>query len=162
MTTHLNDDQIAAAVAGLELDRETERHLNGCVTCRREVAEFGDTVGARRAEMLEDAPDWKAQRAAVLDRLPAAPRIGQPHWWSGRSRALALAAAVACVIGLAALWPRETDSPRQVAGDLPVAQILEESEALLEDGNIPGFEPIQWSSSELGLATAAPTPDTSS
>ena len=28
MTTHLNDDQMTAALAGLELDHETERHLN--------------------------------------------------------------------------------------------------------------------------------------
>ena len=112
--------------------------------------------------MLDGVADWQTHRAEVLARLPEAPRAADRRWWSGRSGALALAAAVACAIGLAVLWPNEPGTPRQAAGELPVAQILEESEALLDDGSIPGFEPIQWSTSELGLAAAAPTPDTSS
>jgi anti-sigma factor RsiW len=162
MTNHLHDDQIAAALAGGELEPEVERHLNACVACRRSLAAFTEVVGARRDEMFGRAPDWDAQRAAVMERLPSAPAVSNHPWWTGRSRAFALAAAVACAVGLVALWPRDTAPPQPTGNELPVAQILEESDTLLEDGSIPGFEPIQWSTSELGLAATAPTPDTSS
>ena len=75
---------------------------------------------------------------------------------------LALAAAVLIAVGVTALWPDKQVDRRPADVDVPVARILEETEALLSDDAIPGFEPIQWDAHELELGTEVPTPSTTS
>jgi anti-sigma factor RsiW len=139
---HLDDHQISAALAGLDLDREVDEHLASCVECRGRVASMGELIADRRHRILAEEPDWIRQRAAVLDRLPGASSVpassASRRWWRP---ALAAAAAVVVVAGLSLLGPRSVE--RTAAnGEIPVAEILAEMDALLEDDSIPGFEVI--------------------
>lgn len=162
MTKHLNDDQIAAVLAGLELEPDARAHLDGCVSCRREVAGFDEATAWRRDAMLDGAPDFEAQRRAVMARIPDAQTAFAPRRRGIRGPVLALAAAVLIAVGVTALWPDRQADRRSSGGDVPVARILEETEALLADDAIPGFEPIQWDVDDLELGTEVPTPSTTS
>jgi hypothetical protein len=162
MTRHLNDDQIAAVLAGLELEPDARAHLDGCVGCRREVAVFDEATARRRDAMLDDVPDFEAQRRAVMARIPGGPATLARRGRSVRGPVLALAAAVLIAVGVTALWPDKQVDRRPADVDVPVARILEETEALLSDDAIPGFEPIQWDAHDLELGTEVPTPSTTS
>lgn len=138
---HLDDAQIAAAVAGLEMDGPGQEHLSSCVECHRQVGEMRDAIGARRLQMELTTPDWDAQRAAVLGRLtagPPAPAVPSRRWWRP---AMAAAAALLVVTAVVLVGPRTTEMASSGA-DLPVAEILAEVEVLLDDDSIPGFEVI--------------------
>jgi len=162
MTNHLNDDQIAAVVAGLELEPGARAHLDGCVGCRRALADFEETVARRRDAMLAGLPDLEAQRHAIMARIEDAPAVVGPRGRGVRHTLLALAAAAVLAIGIAALWPERSGDRALAGGDVAVATILEETEALLADDAIPGFEPIQWDAEDLGLDSEVPTPSTTS
>lgn len=138
---HLDDEQTATAVAGLELDRDGRDHLSSCVDCRRKVEAMRDLIEARRLLMEGDEPDWSAQRDAVLMRLRSEPtRSGarRRSWWRP-AMAAAAALAVVAVVGL--IGPRSTEIASN-GQELPVAEILAEMDALLADDSIPGFEII--------------------
>ena len=72
MNRHLDDDQIAAAVAGLGLEPDAQSHLGSCLSCRQQVEDLKGLIGARRQELLSDEPDWERQREEILRRLPGA------------------------------------------------------------------------------------------
>jgi len=161
MTNHLDDDQIAAVLAGLELEPDVRAHLEGCVACRRVLAGPEETVAARRRAMLDEMPDFEAQRRAIMAKI-GAPAVVGPRGHGARHTLLALAAAAVVAIGVAVLWPEDSGDRAHRGGDVPVATILEETEALLADDAIPGFEPIQWDAEDLGLGSEVPTPSTTS
>lgn len=162
MTNHLNDDQIAAVLAGLEVEPDVRVHLDGCVACRRLIADFEESVAAQRYALLDDAPDFEAQRQAILASIGHTPAVVAPRRRGTRHTLLALAAAVVVALGVAALWPERSGDRASGGNDVPVATILEETEALLADDAIPGFEPIQWDAEDLGLGSEVPTPSTTS
>jgi anti-sigma factor RsiW len=138
---HLNDDELSSAIAGLELSPEAETHLAGCVSCRNEVEALGGAINERRAALESRAPDWQAQRQAVMDRLadrPAASRQTARRWVRP---ILAMAATLVVAVGVGVLAPPgAVDSPP--AQDLPIEEILAEVDALLADDSLPGFESI--------------------
>ena len=138
---HLDDGQISTAVAGLDLDAEGRGHLETCVDCRRRVGSMQDLIGARRLRMEDEEPDWAAQHEAVLGRLPSVAQttsVRSRGWWRP---AMAAAAALAVVAVVSMVGPRSTElAPND--SDFPVAEILAEVDALLEDDSIPGFEII--------------------
>jgi len=140
MSQHLDDATLTAAVAGLDLTPDERRHLADCVACRRAVDGLRRTIAARRSELEAGAPDWTAQRRAVLERLPQGrpafrPRLSAPL--------LALAAAVLVgAIGLA-VWQIGLQAPAAPPADAAeLERVLAEADALLADDSIPGFEPI--------------------
>ncbi len=138
---HLDDEQISAAVAGLEPDAEERGHLQSCVECRRRVQAMQRLIDSRRLRLEDDEPDWAAQRQSVLGRLPRvapAPAAVARGWWRP---AMAAAAALAVVAVVSLVGPRSTELSSDVA-EIPVAEILAEVDALLEDDSIPGFEVI--------------------
>jgi anti-sigma factor RsiW len=141
---HLDEDELTAAVAGTELDGAVREHLAECLVCHRQVAALRELIEARQDELAEQAPDWEAQRDAVMERMCETAR--------GRSRrrwlrpALAAAAAVAMAVGVGVL---QLDNGNGVDRDLKVEEILAEAEALLEDNSIPGFEVIDPGLDEL-------------
>jgi len=140
MTKHLTSDEIAAAVAGLELEPSVGNHLESCVVCRAEAAVLKDLITARRDEIQADAPDWAAQAAEIMDRLPTDAEAGRqrrPKWFRP---ALAVAAALVMAVGL---WILRLESPVGPPTDeLAVEEILAEMDELLSDDSIPGFEII--------------------
>jgi hypothetical protein len=142
MTSHLDEREISAAVAGLELAGPAAAHLESCLECRRRVADPAQLIGRRRAEQAAGEPDWEAARAAVLARLPgveserAASR--RLRWW----RPLAAAAAVVAIaVAVGLLAPGRT-AVDPTENEIPVEEILAEVDALLADDSIPGFELI--------------------
>ena len=81
MTNHLNDDQIAAVVAGLELEPGARAHLDGCVGCRRALADFEETVARQVASRAAHArvanvADPNYTVVATFPRRSLPPRIG--------------------------------------------------------------------------------------
>jgi len=140
MTTHLTSDQIAAAVAGLELKPEVRDHLESCVVCRADAAVLKGLITVRREEMQADAPDWAVQAAEIMDRLPTDAGTGhqrRPKW---RRPALAVAAVLVMAVGLGIL--RQESPVGTPADELAVEEILAEMDELLSDDSIPGFEII--------------------
>jgi hypothetical protein len=138
---HLENERISAVVAGLELEAEERAHLESCVECRRSVSAMRDLISVRRVQLEAGEPDWSAQREAVLGRLPPAGRTGPARgrgWWRP---ALAAAAAV-IVAGVVILMGPRSSELASNGPEIPVAEILAEVDALLEDDSIPGFEVI--------------------
>jgi hypothetical protein len=142
MTNHLDEREISAAVAGLELAGPAAEHVESCLECRRRVADTAQLIGRRRAEQTAGEPDWEAARAAVLAQLPgveserAASR--RLRWWQPLA---ATAAVVAVAVAVALLAPdRVAVDPSE--SELPVEEILAEVDAVLSDDSIPGFELI--------------------
>jgi len=142
MTRHLDDHEIAAAVAELELTPECEDHLASCLDCRRQLTAMEQLIGQRRRQLAAGEPDWEAARRAVLDRIDhpvvASGRSRRVRWWRPLAAAAA-AVAVAVVVGLLAPGGAERDPGRT---ELAVDEILAEVDAVLEDDSIPGFEVI--------------------
>lgn len=140
MTTHLTDLEIAAAIAGEKLDPRAAEHWAECVSCRQQARDLERLLEARRAQLADGAPDWQAQRDAVLARLAPRPvELGARRARPWLRPALALAATVLITVGLGLLWP---DPAPTATGELPVADILAEAEALLASDEIPGFAVI--------------------
>lgn len=137
MNRHLNDDQIAAAVAGTQLDETAAEHLASCVSCKRQVASVRGLIEQRRQEMVAEEPDWEDQRERVLARLGEAEISRSGRRWL--RPALAAAALIALAVGVGLLQlPNGGVPDREIA----VEEILAEAEALLDDDSIPGFEAI--------------------
>ncbi len=140
MSRHLEDQEIAALLAGDALGDGADEHRAGCLLCRQRMREFEELLEGRRAGLAAGAPDWRAQRAAVLARIAEYPRL--PLAPTGRRwlrPALAVAAAALLAVGLGLLWPAARPA---ATGELPVGDILAEAEALLASEEIPGFAVI--------------------
>ena len=137
MNTHLNDHEIAAAVAGLDLEPATLAHHGACGACRGKVEAMRALLDRRRLELLGEAPDWDAQRRQVLQRLaPTLPK-------TSRLRPV-LAAAAAVLVALALSLVRAPGPPvgTEAVSRLDVDEILAEVDAVLADDSLPGFEAI--------------------
>jgi AcrR family transcriptional regulator len=140
MNAHLDDLELAAAVAGLDLEPSVAEHLAVCATCRDRVAAMESLLERRRLARRADEPDWEAQRRAVLAGLPTPRRLPIPRvglWWRPL---LAAAAVLALATTVALVRSRETAPPARP--DLPVEQILADVDATLDRGGIPGFGPL--------------------
>jgi anti-sigma factor RsiW len=141
MKTHLEDHEITAAVAGLELEAAPEEHLGSCVSCRRQVSAMRNLIDARLEDLEAEAPNWERQRRQIMMQLPAAAtaRPGRRRW---TRPLLAVAAVLVVAIGLRVLWAPAPVADPGIVSDLPVEQILAEVDAILDDDSIPGFELI--------------------
>ncbi len=148
MNRHLDDEQIAGAVAGAELAPDMRGHLDSCLDCRHKVATMEKLIRLRRHSMAVGEPDWEAQRAAVLHRLPERQAVQhkQPKSWLRPLLAAAAALIVVAVVGL--LRPEHTEIASNGA-DISVEEILAEVDELLADDSIPGFEVIDPGMEEL-------------
>jgi len=147
MNNHLTSEEIAAAVAGLELEDAGRDHLVDCVVCRAEVADLENLIAARRAAILTEEPDWDDQAERIMTRLPSEAGIGgrrRPRWLRP---VLALAAALVVAVGIGLLRPDPPVAPP--AGEPSVEEILAEMDELLADDSIPGFEIIDPQENDL-------------
>jgi anti-sigma factor RsiW len=144
MRRHLDDEVMAAVLAGVELDGPERAHLESCVVCRRQLAGLRDLVAARQAELVGQEPDWDRQRSEVMDRLAGHERRSVRRRWLRP----AMVAAAAVVVG-AALGVLQLTDGSGSQRDLAVEEILAETEALLGDDTIPGFEVIDPGVEEL-------------
>ncbi|MGD8439154.1 MAG: hypothetical protein PVG53_01365 [Holophagae bacterium] len=145
--THLSDDQIAAAAAGLDLEGPAADHLEGCVTCRTEIAAFERLIADRRGRFAAEQPDWERQAAAVMARIPAAGQGSGRHRPGWLRPVLALAAAVVLAVAVGLL--RTDRRPATPAAQPSVEEVLAEMNELLSDDRIPGFEVIDPGIDEL-------------
>lgn len=148
MNRHLDDEQIAAAVVGAELDSTASGHLGSCLDCRGRVAAMEELIGLRRHRMTSGEPDWEAQRAAVLDRLPEQQSV-RPGGWNSWLRPLMAAAAALIVVAVIGLLRPEPAEIASNGTDISVEEILAEVDELLADDSIPGFEVIDPGMDEL-------------
>lgn len=141
MKSHLEEHEITAVVAGLELEKAAEGHLGSCVSCRRQVSAMQNVIDARLEDLEAEAPDWERQRQEIMLQLPAtaAARPRRRRW---ARPLLAVAAVLVAAIGLKVLWAPAPAVEPGVVSDLPVEQILAEVDAMLADDSIPGFEVI--------------------
>jgi predicted anti-sigma-YlaC factor YlaD len=141
MKNHLEEHEITAVVAGLEVENAAEEHLGSCVSCRRQVSAMQNLIDARLEDLEAEVPDWERQRQEIMLRLPAtlAARMGRRRW---ARPLLAVAAVLVVAIGLRVLWAPAPVVEPDVVSDLPVEQILAEVDAMLADDSIPGFELI--------------------
>ncbi len=140
MKSHLEEHEITAAVAGLELKAAVEGHLGSCVSCRRQVSAMREVIDARRGDLEAEAPDWERQRQEILLQLPSVPTIRPSRRRVWARPLLAIAAVLVAAIGLRALWAPAPVVDPGVVSELPVEQILAEVDAMLADDSIPGFE----------------------
>ncbi len=136
MNRHLDEAEIAAAVAGLELAPAVRDHLEACLHCRRRVEGTLELIAGRREAMAAEAPDWETQREAILASLGAPP----PRRGRWARPLVAAAAAAALAAGLAAVVPRPRPPER---ASLPVERILAEVDRTLARDTVPGLEPIE-------------------
>ena len=141
MNRHLNDEDLAAAVAGIEVGADVTDHLASCLHCRASVTEMRDLLASRRAQLVSPEPDWQVQQEQILERVAevGARPPGAPRRW--RAAVLAAAAAVLLAVGIASLTPSPERSLGAGAHDLQVEQVLAEVDALLADEAIPGLWP---------------------
>ena len=140
MSTHLRDDEMTAAVAGLELGDEAREHLASCVACRQEAAALAALIAERRADLEMREPAWDELAAAVAARLPAPGRPSARRGGRWLRPALALAATVLIAVAATVLRPDRPAPPAAV--EPSVEEILAEMNELLADDRIPGFEVI--------------------
>ncbi len=141
MTRHLNDNELAAATAGIPLDPEQQNHLEECVSCRRAVDVFLEKVDQRRKEIVEEAPEWDAQLQAILDRLPQAkviPMFGRRRW---RGPLLAAAATLVVSIGTGLIVRQTGPAPQPTPRpDIGIEEILAKTNSLLAEDAIPDLD----------------------
>jgi anti-sigma factor RsiW len=142
MKTHLEEHELTAAVAGLELETAAGEHLSACLSCRQQVATMRDVMNARRENLEAEAPDWERQRQEIMLQLPSTPTVRPIRRRSWTRPLLAIAAVLVAAIGLRALWAPAPVADPGVVSELPVEQILAEVDAMLADDSIPGLEPI--------------------
>jgi len=122
VTPHLNDDQFAALVSGLELTPEMSGHLSQCVSCQREVAEFRSSIHSFNMASLA----WsEAQPAKSLRSVAGSSR----PWSISAVPRLSFAA----VLVVAVMVSMRVHSDRKEARMLPSAE--EDSPALIEQDN---------------------------
>ncbi len=138
MRTHLDDMELAAAIAGLDLDGKALDHLSSCLACRREVESSRALIAERGREMARSEPDWEAQRERIMAALPVAPVVVPlaRHW---AQPLLAAAAALAVTVGVV-LLRRTTEVQRpQMAPE----EIIAEVQTALDREEVPGFAALE-------------------
>lgn len=142
MRSHLEDYELAAALAGDELEATAAEHLQACVACRRELDELTRMVASRQAEQVTEEPDWDEQHRRVMARLqaPAATASGSRRRWL--RPLLAAAATLLLAVGLRSMWLPAPAVEPPLDPDFQVEQILADVEAVLDDESLPGFEAI--------------------
>jgi hypothetical protein len=138
---HLEDQEIAAAVAGLPLTEDAADHLQLCEHCSQQVVELAGLIGCRGRKLAGEAPDWHRQRELVLARLgePVAADVTSPR------RLWPLLAAAAAAVAAFGLSVAELPRPASEARGEPrmaVEEVLAEVDAVLDDDTLPGFEAI--------------------
>lgn len=138
---HLENEEIAAAVAGLELEVPAEEHLASCLSCRRQVSETRELIERRRQLLAEEEPEWERQRSEVLLRLPMTPAVASRRNSRWLRPVLAVAAVLLLVVGLGLLRRAAPERGTEGSG-LAVEKILADVDAVLDDDSIPGFESI--------------------
>jgi len=141
MTTHLTDEELTLACCGEEIPPTAQRHLNSCLTCRRQVEALTRPASARRRSMEAEGPDWQAQKTAVIQTLMA--QNGALRRRSNRWIRPSLAAAAVLAIAVLAgqlQGPSGLGSLPTPQPELPVEQIFARTESLLADDSIPGLE----------------------
>lgn len=138
---HLDNHELATAVAGLDLEAWAVEHLASCMICRRQVQETRELIARRRELLVEHEPDWQHQKREILLRVPT--NSATPHRRSRRwlQPVLAAAAVLLVVVGLG-LMRRGAPHGEQEAPEVAVEQILADVDAVLDDDTIPGFESI--------------------
>lgn len=137
MSEHLEEHELTAAGAGLELDEAAREHLRTCVACRRQIGALDELIKARRAELQDSAPDWEAQREQILARLPATGHVAPPHRHWTRPL-LAAAASLALALGAAVLYLEQRGREPGIGSDR-AEEILTEVEATLDSDAVAGF-----------------------
>ena len=143
MKTHLDEHEITAAVAGLELEPAAVEHLGSCLSCHQQVAALREAIEGRRQQLEDEAPDWDRQHEEIMLRLPSVPPVHTARRRAWTRPLLAVAAVLVAAIGLRSLWaPAPVVVDNGTASDLPVEQILAEVDAMLAEVSIPGFEII--------------------
>ena len=147
MRHHLDDAEFAAALVPDELEDDVAEHVAACAECRRQLADMRSFVALRRHEAAAGAPEWDRQRERVIVRVAGADDARRRRRWL--RAALAAAALVVAAVGVGVLQHRGDDRVR----DLAVEEILAETEALLADDSIPGFEAIDPGLEGLQQAT---------
>jgi hypothetical protein len=148
MSKHLEQDEIAASVAGLEIAGSAAEHLDSCVACRRQVQSVTDLIALGKEHACSGMPDWQEQRRQILARLPRRPPV--VHARFGVRPMLAAAAALVLAIGLGVLRHGSIETqPPAMEKTVSVEQVLAEADALLADESIPGFELIDPGLEEL-------------
>ena len=143
MNIHLDENEISAAVAGLDLEAVAEEHLASCLSCRRQVSSMLELVDARRQGLESELPDWDRQRQEILLRLPSASSFESSRQRQWVRPLLAVAAVLLAAIGLRTVWTPAPPADMATGADLQVEQILAEVDAVLADDSIPGFEIIE-------------------
>ncbi len=142
MNRHLDQSQITAAVAGLELEPSVAEHLGSCLSCRQQVAITHELIDDRRRELAADEPDWERQQREIMLQLPPVVNGQSTRRRVWTRPLLAVAAVIVAAIALRALWAPAPAVDPGAASELPVEQILAEVDAILADDSIPGFELI--------------------
>ena len=120
MKTHLEENELTAVVAGLELEAAAEEHLGSCVSCRRQVSAMRDVIDARRGDLKAEAPDWVRQRREIMSQLPPAPAVRPMRRSPWIRPLLAIAAVLVAAVGLRALWTPAPTADPGVISELPV------------------------------------------
>ncbi len=144
MKSHLEEHEITAAVAGLELEAVAAEHLGSCLSCRQRVSLMAEAIEQQRRHLEAEAPDWGRQRKEIMAKLPVTPVVRTQRNWRWMRPILAAAAILVAVIGLRLLWaPAPVVVDNGAGPELAVEQILEEVDAVLADDSIPGFEIIE-------------------
>jgi hypothetical protein len=137
MNAHLEEHELSAAVAGLDLDEKASEHLRSCLVCREQVAAMEELIEARRQELVGHEPDWQAQHDQIMAQLPASGEVVpiDRHW---RRPLLAAAASLVLAVGAVVLYLGQRGATPEMGSDR-AEQILAEVQETLESEEIPGF-----------------------
>jgi hypothetical protein len=146
MSRHLDEHEITAAVAGLELDQTARDHLGSCLSCRRQVTRVKRLLDHRRELINGRAPDWDRQQQQILTQLPPPQAAVVPirrRQWLRPLMAAAAVVLLAVAIGSLYQAPGPAVPGTPVPGDeLAVEEILAEVDAILDADGFPGFEAL--------------------
>lgn len=142
MTHHLDDASFAAALSGSTVDPAIRDHLESCLVCRRELQVHADLLEAENRRQRLQAPDWNAQRASILEQLPATTPVVSiaptRRRWMRRLMAAAATGLVAIGIG----WIAHDLNRPTPSDPVPVEDILATTDRLLAEDGVPGFDAI--------------------
>lgn len=152
---HLTPEQFVDAAER----RRAFSHLESCATCRRQVAELGETMlAALDVEAPEPSPLFWAHFSNRVQKAVAAEKIDRDPWWRLRSpgRVAVVAAALAVVVIAAALSLRSPHTPVErrsgAAGTATAANASAETSAAADQE--AAFQLIADLSSDLDWDTA--------
>jgi anti-sigma factor RsiW len=135
------------AVHGVEVDR----HLEGCERCRARVARTRAVSGAvRGARLYRRAPAELGSRLGASVRRPL--RLGERRW----ARYLAVAALIACLVGIGVLTLRRPSTVVREVVDAHVRSLL--AAHLLDVPTSDRHTVKPWFNGKLEYAVDVPDP----